>query len=80
MQLLRYIAIALIFSFLGGVIMFLACEVQLLDRVELQIRLNQLEPKNPLKIDGEIGPLTIGKWDRVCAEQWGIRMHKRYMR
>lgn len=73
-------AIALIFAFLGGLIMLIACEVQLLDRCELQMKLNWIEPENPLELDCVIGPETIAKWDRVCANQWGILMHERFMR
>jgi hypothetical protein len=35
----------------------------------IQQQLNELEPENPLKVDGKVGPMTIEKWNRVFVEQ-----------
>ncbi len=35
----------------------------------IQQQLNQLEPENPIKVDGKLGPKTAEKWDRVFCEQ-----------
>ena len=35
----------------------------------IQRQLNQLEPDNPLKVDGKIGRLTQEKWDRVYIRE-----------
>ena len=35
----------------------------------IQRQLNELEPVNPLKVDGKLGKLTQEKWDRVYIEQ-----------
>ncbi len=35
----------------------------------IQQKLNELEPENPLKVDGKVGPKTIEKWNRVYCEQ-----------
>ena len=38
--------------------------------IDIQRKLNELEPNNPLKVDGRWGKLTCEKWDRVyCNEQ-----------
>jgi hypothetical protein len=36
---------------------------------ELQKRLNRIEPKNPIKVDGRIGPETIAKYERIFCNQ-----------
>jgi len=38
--------------------------------IDIQRKLNELEPNDPLKVDGRWGKLTCDKWDRVyCNEQ-----------
>ena len=38
--------------------------------IDIQKKLNELEPNDPLKIDGRWGKLTYEKWERVyCNEQ-----------
>jgi len=38
--------------------------------IDIQRKLNELEPNDPLKVDGRWGKLTSEKWDRVyCNEQ-----------
>ncbi len=35
----------------------------------IQQQLNELEPDDPLKVDGKLGPATEKKWNRVFIEQ-----------
>lgn len=35
----------------------------------IQRRLNELEPDNPLKLDGKLGRATQEKWDRVFIKE-----------
>jgi len=35
----------------------------------IQRKLNDLEPANPLKVDGKLGKLTQDKWDRVYIRE-----------
>lgn len=35
----------------------------------IQRRLNELEPENPLKVDGKLGRATQEKWDRVFIRE-----------
>jgi len=43
---------------------------------ELQEMLNQIEPENPIKVDGHIGPATIAKWNRVWFNQCAAKTFK----
>ena len=36
---------------------------------EIQELLNEIEPENPIKVDGRIGKKTLEKWDRVYCQQ-----------
>jgi hypothetical protein len=45
-------------------------EPELPSLIDIQKRLNELEPDNPIKADGVYGPKTKEKWERVyCNEQ-----------
>jgi hypothetical protein len=46
-----------------------SCLNQIPGPAELQRRLNRIEPKNPIKVDGRIGPETIAKYERVFCSQ-----------
>lgn len=35
----------------------------------IQLRFNELEPENPLKLDGKLGRATQEKWDRVFMKE-----------
>jgi hypothetical protein len=35
----------------------------------IQRKLNELEPQNPLKIDGKLGRLTQEKWDKLYIRE-----------
>lgn len=35
----------------------------------IQQQLNELEPENPIKVDGKLGRQTQEKWNRVFVEQ-----------
>jgi len=38
--------------------------------IDIQKKLNELEPNNPIPVDGRWGKLTYEKWERVyCNEQ-----------
>jgi len=36
---------------------------------EIQRRLNALDPEQPLRVDGKLGPATQAKWDRVFVRE-----------
>lgn len=41
--------------------------------LDIQRRLNQIEPQNPVVVDGVIGKETMKKWNRVYNNQQGIK-------
>lgn len=44
---------------------------------ELQERLNRIEPDNPIRVDGIIGPESIAKWNRVFFNQSAMKTFKK---
>ncbi len=44
---------------------------------ELQELLNKIEPSDPVKIDGRIGPETLTKWNRVWFNQCAAKTFKK---
>jgi len=41
--------------------------------IEIQKMLNELEPDNPIKVDGIYGPKTKEKWERVWMNEQAIK-------
>ena len=46
----------------------------------IQQQLNRMEPENPLKVDGKLGPKTIEKWNRVFIAQSAKKASEGYYR
>lgn len=48
--------------------------------MEIQERLNEIEPSNPIPVDGKVSPdyqnsLTQAKWDRIVFNRYALVYH-----
>ena len=48
-------------------------QAEILSPKDFQTLLNEIEPQNPIVVDGIIGKQTVAKWERVYCNQCAAR-------
>ena len=45
---------------------------EIISIAEFQEYLNELDPSNPIAVDGKLGPATQAKWDRIVCNNYAL--------